>query len=194
MIAEITKGMRLVPCPEELDVMVLELKKNLYENKHRNWVSLNSWRWIVEMSTLVLDVLHALFYNWIMGGELFPYGIRVFNYFQNCYTEICDDVSPFTYTFPPTAICAKYNFGSSGGMEHLPPYPYGQYPCVLPFNELYSWVRKYYILHFILCFYKISVLDIFDSLGLAMLSYNHEWVEPDYRFIVSCNPIPIPST
>ena len=136
LIAETTKGMRLAPGPDELDNMVLELKKTLYENKHRSWVSLNSWRWICEMSTLGLDVFHALFYNWILGGELLPYGIRVYYYFQKCCMDVCDDVSPFTYTFPPTAICAKSRFGNGGGLEDR------HYPCVLPYNQLYSWVRK----------------------------------------------------
>ena len=135
LIADITKGMRLVPGPEEIDIMVLELKKSLYENKHRSWVSLNSWRWIVEMTTFLLDIFHALFYNWIFRGELFPYGIRVFYYFKNCYMDICEDVSPFTYTFPPTAMCAHNPFGSGGRLEPR------QYICVLPYNELYSWVR-----------------------------------------------------
>ena len=135
VIADITKGMRHVPDPDDLENMVLNLKKGLYNTKHRTWVSHNSWRWICEVLTLLLDLAHAFFYNWIMDGELFPYGIRCYDYFKNCYTDTCASVSPFTYTFPPTGICHRTTFGSGGGLEDR------IYGCALPLNILYSWVR-----------------------------------------------------
>ena len=147
--------------PEEREVLVLKLRASLFESEHRTLVALHSWKFICEIWVLVCSVSQAYFYDWLLYGELFPYGIRIFHEINDCYQGTCNDVSWLSVTFPPVTNCYTWNSGPSGGDEYV------TVPCVLPLNWLYSWVFLVLWVWFVLLTVMMIVTLSLDLLCLC---------------------------